>query len=57
MYFSYITMLTIGYGDIYPLGHLAQKATVLIGLIGQVYIVILTAIMIAKYVNSKQNKG
>ena len=51
MYFSYITMLTIGYGDILPTNLLAQKAAVLIGLIGQFYLVIITAIIVGKYIN------
>jgi len=51
MYFSYITLLTIGYGDILPVTPIAQKAVVLIGLIGQVYLVVITAIVVGKYVN------
>lgn len=51
MYFSYITLLSIGYGEIIPIAPLAQKAAVLIGLIGQVYLVIITGIVIGKYLN------
>lgn len=51
MYFSYITLLTIGYGDILPVTSLAQKATILIGLMGQIYLVVLTAIVVGKYIN------
>lgn len=51
MYFSYITLLTIGYGDILPVTVLAQKATILIGLIGQMYLVVITAIVVGKYIN------
>ena len=51
MYFSYITLLTIGYGDILPVTVLAQKAVILIGLMGQMYLVVLTAIVIGKYIN------
>lgn len=56
MYFSYITLLTIGYGDILPVTSLAQKSTILIGLIGQVYLVVITAIVVGKYLNQSQNK-
>ena len=55
MYFSYITLMTIGYGEITPVTHLAQKATVLIGLMGQFYLVIITAIVIGKYINSSKD--
>lgn len=54
MYFSYITLLTIGYGEILPETVLAQKAVVFIGLIGQMYLVILTAIVVGKYINQKK---
>lgn len=51
MYFSYITLLTIGYGDITPITAVAQKATIFVGLTGQFYLVILTAITVGKYLN------
>lgn len=51
MYFAYITLMTIGYGDILPISPIAQKATIFIGLIGQIYLVILTAIVVGKYLN------
>ena len=56
MYYSYITLMTIGYGDIVPATPLAQKATILTGLMGQFYLVIVTAIVVGKYIkhNSSQ---
>jgi len=51
MYYSYITLLTIGYGDILPTTALAQKGVMLIGLVGQIYLVVITAIVIGKYLN------
>jgi len=55
MYFSYITLMSIGYGDITPITTMAQKATIFIGLIGQFYMVIITAIIVGKYI-SQSNK-
>lgn len=52
-YFSFITTLTIGYGDILPLTMHAKKATILVGLIGNFYSVIVTGIIIGKYINNK----
>ncbi len=54
MYFSFITLMTIGYGDILPLTPLAQKATILIGLIGQFYLVIITAVVVGKFINQSK---
>ncbi|WP_033956273.1 ion channel [Psychroserpens jangbogonensis] len=51
MYYAYITLMTIGYGDILPVTAIAQKASIFIGLIGQFYLVILTAIVVGKYIN------
>jgi hypothetical protein len=55
MYFSYMTLITIGFGDIYPLTALAKKAAILIGLLGQFYLVIITAIVVGKYLNQIPN--
>lgn len=51
LYFSYVTLLTIGYGEIIPISSIAQKASILVALIGQFYLVILTAIVVGKYIN------
>ncbi|MBQ0736162.1 ion channel [Aquimarina celericrescens] len=56
MYYSYITLMTIGYGDIVPISSLAQKAAILIGMLGQFYLVILTAIVVGKYINHNNSK-
>lgn len=50
LYFAYITLLTVGYGDIVPTIPLAQKAVILVGLSGQFYMVIITAVVVEKYI-------
>ena len=57
MYFSFVTLLTIGYGDIIPITQIAQKATIFVGLIGQFYLVILTAITVGKYLNQERKNS
>ena len=57
MYFSYITLMSIGYGDITPITHMAQKATIFIGLIGQFYMVIITAIIVGKFINQSNQEN
>jgi len=52
LYYSFITLLTIGYGEIVPAIPLAQKAAVLLGLMGQIYIVVITAVVVGKYIKS-----
>ena len=56
LYFSYITLMTIGYGDITPLTELARKASILIGLAGQIYMVVITAIIVGKYISHRAKK-
>ncbi len=57
MYFSYITLMTIGYGDITPITPMAQKATIFTGLMGQFYLVIITAIIVGKYISQSNQKN
>jgi len=49
MYFSFITLMTLGYGDILPITVLAQKAAIFIGLVGQFYLVIITSVVVGKF--------
>lgn len=56
LYYSYITLLTIGYGEITPVTLVAQKAAILTGLAGQFYLVILTAIIVGKFINESNRK-
>ena len=49
MYFSFVTLLTIGYGDITALKDLAQTCSILEGIAGQFYIAILVSRLVAVY--------
>lgn len=49
VYFSFITLLAIGYGDITPMGDLTQMFAVSEGLIGQFYLAILVARLVGTY--------
>lgn len=54
MNFSYITLLTVGYGDISPASFMAQKLAVLTAMMGQFYLVIITAVVIGKFLQNKE---
>ena len=56
LYFSYVTLLTIGFGDITPATEVSQKITLLTGFLGQFYMVILTAIIVGKYISQISNE-
>lgn len=53
VYFSFITMTTIGYGDIVPVSFFAKRLTLLLGLSSQFYLTVVIAIFIGKYLNNK----
>jgi voltage-gated potassium channel len=55
IYFSFITLTTIGYGDISPQTDIARVVSVFFGLSGQLYLTIIMAFIIGKYLN-KENK-
>ena len=50
LYYAFITLLTIGYGEIVPALPISQKAAILVGLAGQFYMVIVTAVVVEKYI-------
>lgn len=49
LYFSFVTLLTIGFGDITPLRDVAQTAVIIEGVIGQFYIAILVSRLVSIY--------
>ncbi|MCI5052661.1 MAG: potassium channel family protein [Simkaniaceae bacterium] len=49
LYFSFVTLLTIGYGDIAARLDIAQTFTIIEGIVGQFYIAILVARLVAVY--------
>lgn len=51
VYYSYITLLTIGYGDIVPVSQLAKRLSVLMGLVGQFYLVVVMSVLVGKFLN------
>ena len=42
-YFSFVTMTTLGYGDISPVGEIARASAVFQTLLGQIYLVVVVA--------------
>ena len=52
-YFSFISITTVGYGDVTPLTHSAQSVTMVLNIIGQFYLAIVIGVFVGKYINSK----
>ncbi len=56
IYFSFITLLTVGYGDIAPLSQPAKLFTIIEGFFGQVYLVVMIARLVGMHV-SQRSRG
>jgi voltage-gated potassium channel len=54
IYFSFVTLSTLGYGDITPISHLSRSLAVLIAIAGQMYITILIAMLVGKYLSASK---
>ena len=48
LYFSYVTLATLGYGDYSPAGNLGHTIAVLEALIGQLYLVTVLALLVSR---------
>ena len=55
VYFSFITMLTVGYGDIVPHSSAAKLLTIIQGFLGQVSLVVMIARLVGMHVSQKSN--
>ena len=50
LYFSFITQLTVGYGDLTAAGNLGRACAVIEALIGQIYLVTIVALLVSRLV-------
>lgn len=54
-YYSFTTLTSLGFGDILPLTSPARSLSLIIGLAGELYITILVAILVGKYLIQNQS--
>jgi len=57
VYYSFVTLTTLGYGDILPLTPVARSLAAFTALFGQLYLVIIMAFLIGKYLNAKNQSS
>ncbi len=52
-YFSFISITSVGYGDITPITAPSQSLTLVMNIIGQFYLAIVIGVFVGKYINTK----
>jgi len=55
VYYGLVTLTTLGYGDISPSTALARSLSTFTALTGQLYLVIIMAIIIGKFLNKEKD--
>ena len=55
-YYSFISLITVGYGDVVPLSGAAKSLSIVISLVGQFYMTIGIAMFVGKYLNYSNTK-
>jgi hypothetical protein len=56
LYFSFVTMTTLGYGDILPVSATARGVAYMQAIVGQFYIAVLVAGLVGAYVSNKTER-
>lgn len=56
IYFSYVTLTTLGYGDITPVLPAARSLAMIVSITGQLYLTILVAMLVGKYLSQSKIK-
>jgi len=54
LYFSFVTLTTLGYGDITPISTIAKSITLIIAVTGQFYMTILVAVLVGKFLRKDE---
>lgn len=55
IYYSFVTLTTLGYGDILPVSFFARSLAYMEAVVGQFYIAILVAGLVSAYISAKQS--
>lgn len=56
LYYAFVTYATVGYGDIVPKLPYAKSLAVLIGVVGQIYVAVIIAMLVGKFASANTFK-
>ena len=54
IYFTFVSMTTLGYGDVLPTLPIARSFAILVSISGQIYLTVIIAMLVGKYISQKQ---
>ena len=54
IYYGFVTLTTVGYGDIVPREPYARSLATFIGVLGQMYVAIIIAMLVGKYASTRR---
>ncbi len=54
IYFTFVTMSTLGYGDVLPTIPITRSLSILVSVSGQIYLTVIVAMLVGKYISLKQ---
>ncbi len=57
LYFSFVTMTTLGYGDVLPVSATARAMAYMQAVFGQFYVAILVAGLVSAYISGRESPG
>ncbi len=53
IYFSFVTLTSLGYGDLSPVSPMARSISIFLSFSGQIYIAMIISMLVGKYLNAK----
>jgi hypothetical protein len=56
IYFGFVTLTTLGYGDVTPVSHLSRSLALLIAVTGQFYMALLIAMLVGKFLANSEGR-
>ena len=57
LYFSYVTLATLGYGDFVPVTHVGRALAMLEGVLGQLYLVTIVSVLVSNIGRRRDGAG
>lgn len=57
LYYSYVTLTTLGYDDVLPVGHVAQSVAAFQAIVGTLYTVLLLSRLVGMHASGPSNSG